>query len=334
MTEEVAIRRLVAGDVRELKACFERCYGDSYVVGDFYDLDRLRERITSGRLRSVVAESANGEIVGHIGLTLRHPDAKTVDAGNTIVDPRFRGRQIVVHLGLHLNALCADEGFLGYHHYPTTVHAIMQELSVADEGTETGVMLAYIPAGTEYRELGGEPLADRTAVTVVWRPFAPCPPRTVYAPADYSQVIGVAYSRARLEREFATSLADVNAQEGIVETLHDPRRGLLRFEVRRPGRDLPRVIAAAISDKTAEVVHVDLSMSDPATPAAANALRNDRFLFCAVLPEYLAGDVLRLQRLRSDALPRPDLVNPDAQEILRLIERDHQQCHAGVTRVP
>jgi hypothetical protein len=45
------------------------------VVGDFYDLERLRDRITSGRLRSIVAESADGEIVGHMGLTLRHPDA-------------------------------------------------------------------------------------------------------------------------------------------------------------------------------------------------------------------------------------------------------------------
>lgn len=324
MSQEVAIRRLVADDALELKACFERCYGDSYVVGEFYDLERLCERITSGRLRSVVAEAANGEIVGHIGLTLRHPDAKTVDAGNTIVDPRFRGRQIVVHLGLHLNALCADEGFLGYHHYPTTVHAIMQELSVADEGTETGVMLAHIPAGTEYRELEGEPLADRTAVTVVWRPFAPCPARTVYAPADYAEVIAVAYRRARLDRELGTSAAGIDTKEAIVESHHDPRRGSLRFEVRRPGRDLPHLIAAAISDKAAEVVHIDLPMSDPTTPAAANALRNDRFLFCAVLPEYLDGDVLRLQRLRSDTLPRPNLVNPDAQGILRLIERDQQ----------
>jgi hypothetical protein len=210
----------------------------------------------------------------------------------------------------------------------------MQELSVADGGTETGVMLAYIPAGTEYRELEGEPLADRTAATVVWRPFAPCPARTVHAPADYTEVIKVAYSRARLERQFGAPEADINAQEAIIEAHDDPRRGLLRFEVRRPGRDLLHVVATAISDRSAEVVHVDLPMSDPVTPAAANALRSDRFLFCSVLPEYLNGDVLRLQRLRSDRLPRPNLVNPDAQRILGLIDRDYQQCHAGVTHGP
>ena len=330
MSQEVAIRRLIAEDVPELKACFERCYGDSYVVGDFYDPERLRERIASGRLRSVVAESGDGQIVGHIGLTLRHPDARTVDAGNTIVDPRFRGRQVVVRLGLQLNALCADEGFLGYHHYPTTVHAIMQELSVADEGTETGVMLAYIPVGTEYREFEGEPLSERPAATVVWRPFAPCPARKVYLPSDYAEVISTMYSRAKLERELGASAAEMDARDTIMETHDDPRRGLLRFEVRRPGRNLVHAIGAAIGESKAEVVQVDLPMSDPVTPAAANALRDDRFLFCAVLPEYLNGDVLRLQRLGSDALPRPNLVNRGAQEIFRLIERDHQRTASRV----
>jgi hypothetical protein len=207
----VTFRRLVAGDAIELRACFERRHGDSYVAGDFYDLERLRERITSGRLRSVVAESVDGEIVGHMGLTLRYPDAQTVDAGNAIVDPRFRGRQIVVHLGLRLNALCADEGFLGYHHYPTTVRAIMQELSVTDEATETGVMLACILAGTEYREFEGEPQAERPAANVVWRPFAPCPARTVYASADDTETIGMAYDHAGLEREFGASAPETSA---------------------------------------------------------------------------------------------------------------------------
>jgi len=70
-------------------------------------------------------------------------------------------------------------------------------------------------------------------------------------------------------------------------------------------------------------------MDDPVTPAAADALREDRFLFCAVLPEYRSGDVLRLQRLSRDRLPRPNLVNPDAQAILGLIGRDYRRSHTA-----
>ena len=69
MSDSVTIRRLVADDALKLKACFQRCYGDSYVADYFYDPERLRERITSGRLRSIVAATGNNDIVGHMGVT-------------------------------------------------------------------------------------------------------------------------------------------------------------------------------------------------------------------------------------------------------------------------
>jgi hypothetical protein len=115
-----------------------------------------------------------------------------------------------------------------------------------------------------------------------------------------------------------------------MEALHDSRRGFPRFDVRRPGRDLLPAIAAGTSDGSAEVIHVGLPMNDPMTPADANAWREDRLLFCAVLPEYLKGDVLRLQRLSSDRLARPNLANPDAQDMFGLIGRDYRGSHAGV----
>lgn len=329
MSDAFAIRRLVVADAFKLKACFQRCYGDSYVADYFYDPARLRARITSGRLRSVVAVTDAGDIVGHMGLTLRHPDARTVDAGNTIVDPDHRGQQLVMQLGLAINVLCIQEGFLGYHHYPTTVHSIMQKLSVADAGVETGVMLAYIPSGTEYREFDGEPFSERPAVTVVFRPFAPCPARTVYLPADYADTIAEAYIRADLHRTRGVPDANFDARDTILTPHDDRRRGLLRLDVRHPGEGLVQAIEAAADNSEAEVVQVDLPLGAPTTPVAAEALRANGFLFCAVLPEYLDGDVLRLQRLRDRSLPTPTLVNPDAQAIFALIQRDYRRGTEG-----
>lgn len=324
-SQSVQIRRLTVDDALPLKACFERCYGTSYVAGYFYGPGELRERIASGRLRSVIAETTEGQIVGHMGLTVRHPEARTVDAGNTIVDPAFRGQRIVQQLGLALNVLCEDEGFLGYHHYPTTVHPIMQQLSVADKGTETGVMLAYVPAGTEYRELEGAPLTERPAATVVWRPFAACPSRTVYIPDDYAAITASTYAHANLDRDLGVPLPTVVTHETDLTVRDDQRRGLLHVDVHRPGLDLPgRVEETIATSGTAEVVHVDLRMDDPSSPAAAELLRKQRFLFCAVLPEYLQGDILRLQRLRNPALPRPNLINVGAKAFLALIRREHE----------
>ena len=64
-------------------------------------------------------------------------------------------RDMAAHLG------AVEGGFLGFHHYPTTAHPVMQKLAVECGGIETGIMVDYIPAGTEYREIEGGPLEDR-----------------------------------------------------------------------------------------------------------------------------------------------------------------------------
>ena len=137
----VTVRRLTAADTPALARCFERCYGRSYVVGEFYDPAATAARVADGSLRSVIAVTESGEIVGHMGLTIRAPRAKTVDAGNSIVDPAYRGQQLVVRLASGVIELCREGGFLGFHHYPTTAHPIMQRFAVAAGGIETGIML-------------------------------------------------------------------------------------------------------------------------------------------------------------------------------------------------
>src|SRR5262245_44265720 len=65
--ERIAIRPMVAEDAAALSDCFRRCYGESYVVADFYDPAATAARVRSGTLRSVVAVAESGEIVGHMG---------------------------------------------------------------------------------------------------------------------------------------------------------------------------------------------------------------------------------------------------------------------------
>lgn len=329
-SSDIAFRRLVAEDAAALSRCFERCYGRSYVVADFYDPAALAVRLREGTLRSIVAVSASGEIVGHMGLTIRHPDDRTVDAGNSVVDPAYRGRQIVARLGAGVVALCREGGFLGFHHYPTTVHPIMQKLAVASGGIESGLLLAYIPSGTEYREIEGAVLQDRPAVVVVYQPLAPTPPREVWVPGELAGPIGAIYARGELPRTVrvaARALPPVATQ--LVSTA-DRRRGSLRIAVERIGDDLGARVAAVLAGSDASVWQVDLPMADPSLGAAVGALRASGFFFAALLPEYRDGDVLRLQRLAASAVEPPDLVSDDARDLLRAILADRERTAAAL----
>lgn len=338
MTDPIQIRPLAAEDAAKLTACFERCYGDSYVGGFFYDPTAIRARISDGRLRSVVAATPSGDIVGHMALTSRHPNALTVEAGNTIVDPRYRAQGLAARLGAALFESCRLGGYVGFHHYPTTAHPIMQKLAVQAGGTETGVMLAYIPAGTDYKDLSGKSEHGRPAAVTVYQPIAAAPARELFLPPRFAPMLCAIYERAGLARATLAPAGSFASSPTRLHSTRDTARGLLCIEVERLGADVCDRILEATSDGSTEVTHVDLLLSDPATPHTVEALRRHDFFFCAVLPEFAASDVLRLQHLRESARPRvlPDLVYPEARDILKtaLSDRDAARNEVGLVSRP
>ena len=306
--------------------CFRRGYGDSYVAESFYDAESIRRRVGEGRLLSVVAVTPAGEIVGHMGLSLRRPGDTTVDAGNTLVDPGFRNQHLSARLGGALVARCREAGFLGFHHYPTTAHPVVQKLAVAGGGTETGVLFDYIPASTEYRELGKSVGAGPWAVIVVFQPVAPCPAREVFLPEPYRETLLQLYAEAGLARAPKSAAREPASGETRIDSCLEARRKLHRVHVERVGDDLERALDRAREAPDADLVHLDLSLADPHVGKAVEAARGHGFRFAALLPEYRDGDVLRLQYLsgRPRELPPPAVATEQAQRLIDFIARDRE----------
>jgi len=317
MSDAIEIRPLAPGDAEQLTDCFESCYGSSYVVESFYDPAAIRSRIADGRVQSVVATTTTGEIVGHMALMRPHPEARTVELGNTIVDPRYRGHGLAARLGAALVEACHAGGYVGFHHYPTTAHAIMQNLAVKAGGIETGVMLAYIPEGTDYRDLGGASARGRLAVVVVYQPLAPAPARVVFLPPRFETMSRAIYTRAGLERVAAAPAEPLASRATRLSSSLDARRRLLRIHVESVGADVSDRVDEVMRGHPADVVHVDLPLSDCCASYGVEKLRERAFFFCALLPEFATSDVLRLQRLAAVPPELPDLVYADAREILR-----------------
>lgn len=320
---QLSIRPLAAEDAPALTRCFERCYGDSYVTASFYDPAEIRARVDDGRLRSVVAVDPSNEVVGHMGLTRRDPTAITADAGNTVVDPRYRNQKLAARLGGALVHLSREVGLVGFHHYPTTMHPALQKLAVAGGGTETGIMLDYIPAGTEYLGIGSGANEARLAVVVVYQPLAEAPERQVFTPERYAQRLSSLYASIGLARRAGP--VDASAATATRLDAHfDARRGLLRARVTEVGDDLGACVDRALEGAEADVTQVDLPLADPGTPDAVDALRERGLHFAALLPEYLDGDVLRLQRTREGggALAHADLASDEARALLDFARSD------------
>jgi hypothetical protein len=308
-----------------LVACFRRCYGQTYPNDDFYDVERLAQRIASGSLRSVVAIADDGTLVGHTGLTVRHTGANAIEAGNTVVDPACRGHGLLGQLGTALTQLCVRAGHFAYLHYPTCAHEIMQKGSVRS-GFETGVMLDYIPAETDYREIDqGD---GRIAATVVYQPFASAPHRNVLIAPRYFDIAKQLYAAANLDRSVQITNEPAPSRSTILATSFSTRRGLCHIHVDAVGADFARAVGTA-SHGDAAVVHVDLCLDDAGVGAAVNELFEHGYFFCALMPEFARTDVLRMQRLAAPAATSftPKLANATAVELLARMRRERDTAN-------
>jgi len=336
MTAPVTIRPLVAADAPRLAQCFERCYGDTYVTSTFYDPAAIAARLHAGELRSVVAvDGSSNAIVGHMGLSLRRAGALTADAGNTIVDPEYRNQRLAARLGAGLLDVSREIGLVGFHHYATTAHPIMQKLAAHGGGVETGIMLDYVPAGTHYRDLAEAAETGRAAAVIIYQPIARAPSRSVALPEPYEETLRAIYDRARLERTFLQPGTPRPPGNMRIDATLDANRGLLRLSVARPSADLAAQVTATAKDHDHEILQIDLALADRSCGAAVASLRTLGFFFCAVLPEYDDGDTLRLQRLpdASGGREYPDLVMEDARRLLTSIVSDRERVgsHAGAS---
>ncbi|MCZ6852324.1 MAG: GNAT family N-acetyltransferase [Gammaproteobacteria bacterium] len=312
---DIIIRDLQASDATNLVSLFQRCYGRTYGSRVFYDTQALQALIRAGKLRSVVA-SDDTTLLGHTGITIRHPDSLVCETGNTVVDPAFRGRGLLKQLGGALRERVLREGFIGYMHYPTTAHEIMQRSSVTGGGRETGVMLAYIADTTEYKAL--QQRVGRLAATVVYQPFAPAPPRDVLCPARYHRLLEQIYGYLDLPRVLRqASSSSSSPPGGEIASANHAERGLLSMTVTGSCEDVGERVSRLVKQHKPKIAHVDLPLDDLSVDRTVNELVDRGFFFCAVLPEFAHTDVLRLQMLDQPTPEdfQPELVNEQAQRL-------------------
>lgn len=295
----IEVRLVTPEEASLLTGLIRRCYGETYIDPSFYSETLVAELLASGRLHSIGAFTEAGQLVGHMGIRMRSRGGITADAGMTLVDPACRGRGIARRVAVGLAQQAIELGLVGVHDYPVTVHAATQRIG-AGFGIDTGLMLANMPADVVFQEMKTPAPGSRTSSVIRWLPFGRAPERSVYLPERYRAQIEAMYAEANLLRTVLRSDDHLAEHESELGRTYDERRQILRIAVTRAGSDLASRVDTAAREAARRgglVAHIDLSLSDPATPAATEVLRAQGFSFAGLLPEYRDGDVLRLQSL-------------------------------------
>jgi GNAT superfamily N-acetyltransferase len=322
------IRRLQPDAAADIVDCFRRVYGESYANELFYDAQRLGAHMREGRIGCVGAVDDRGRLIAHMAMTIR-PGARTVELGNTVVDPGARGQGLAWQVGASLTAWSVELGYRGYLHYPTADHHIMQRQSVK-RGFETGLMLGYIPVETDgqvaVRNVTG---SGRQAATIVYEPLAgeslaDAPsgrqPETLYLPSHASDLVRQFARATGLERTWlgpAATAATPRTSDAQADRF--PKRGLVRMRVERAGDDLPGRLRE-LEATAAPCRQIDFGMGDPNIEFGVETARTLGYWFCGWLPGHGATDIFRLQNVdRAQTNLSPSLVNPVAQSLLAIV---------------
>jgi serine/threonine-protein kinase RsbW len=330
----MTIRRLEPGDAPSLVRCVLRCYGDSYPFRAFYDADEIRSLLSRRLLYSAVALDRQSEVVAHLGMVLERRGARTGDMVLGIVDSRFRGRQLILQTGACLAREFAHLGLIGLYQFATTAHAISQRLVLATSSIETGVLLGYLPEATSSMQRPADPLGWRIPSIMLYLPLGEAPERTACVPGRYREVVSDIYSRIGLERQLIEAGADLPEAPTRLRLVRETARSLARIVVERPGRDLVPEVSKRLREMAsddAQIVHLDLRLSDPSTPRTVELLRGLGFFFGGILPELRDGDVIRLQSTREEPRDRSgiEVFSEVAERLLDFVLDDREAVLAS-----
>jgi hypothetical protein len=336
--DDMHIRVLAPSESARLGDAVRAVYGETYPVLWTYDADEVARRISAGLLICAIAETADGELLCHSGLSLSAPDDVVGHAGQALTLPAARGRHVFTHVKRYLVEWAATLGLMGMYSEATAAHPYSQRALLNLGGHETGFMLGFIPASVDNNAASAQGAGRQSAALFFLRMRAG-KERLVYAPSRHRAIV-----RETIETcDFRSRLAEGSVRGDLppVSQLHlenDFGDNVAVLTISQAGEDLTSRVDAERSRVFAEGVdalYVDLPLDRPESAHVGDALEELNLSYSGIFPnDHAAGDVLRLQSLRDATTWCHDVavVSPHGAALLEYVIADMEAAGQSVQR--
>jgi serine/threonine-protein kinase RsbW len=328
---------LAAAESARLGDAVRAVYGETYPVRWAYDADEVARRISAGLLISAIAETSDGELLCHSGLSLAAPDDAVGHAGQALTLPAARGRHIFTAVKRYLVEWVTTRGLVGMYSEATAAHPYSQQALLDLGGHETGFLLGFIPESVDNSVSAPSP--GRQSAALFFLRVRPGKDRTVYAPTRHREIV-----RDTIEIcDFRAQLADAPARTDL------PSRSQLHVET-RPGDNVAVLTVSQAGDdltirvetersrlysEGVDALYVDLPLDRPESAHVSEALEELKLSYSGIFPNNeAAGDVLRLQCLRKATALSHDVVvaSPHGTALLEYVIADMEAAGQPVVR--
>ena len=216
----VEIRMMRPEESFELSRCVYRSFGYSYLWDFVYYPERMRALQQSGLMRSCVAVTRGNEFVGHLAVRLEHPDSSVGEAGQAVVDPRFRGHRLFERMMTFMAEHAEDWGLCGLYGEAIAVHPYSEKGFLHLGAKETGFLLGYVPASVSFKGIDDAREGRRGSVALFYMRINEEPERVVYPPDHYQDVIQRVVEHNGLLRTFGERQEDPTGLSQVSVEVH------------------------------------------------------------------------------------------------------------------
>jgi serine/threonine-protein kinase RsbW len=309
---DATFRFLEPGEAGVLCEAIEVAYGDSYDVRWVYDLDEVASRLAAGTYVSCVAETENGDLLCHEGMSLGVAGDAVGHAGQAVTMPAARGQHLFTRTKRHLMDWARERGLAGMYSESTAAHPYSQRANIELGAHETGFLLGWIPESVSNDAAVGV-RRKRQSAALFYTKLNDGHEHPVYVPERHREIVGRTLELCELRGTLTEPPPDaelVDRAELHVEVDADHNMALLT--VHTPGQDLEAVISAErhhlFHRAGLDAIYVDLPLETPATALVADHLERLGVSYAGVFPNGRTdGDVLRMQSLHRARITADDV---------------------------
>ena len=165
-------------------------YGETYDVRWVYDEEEVEARLAAGTYVSCVAESPEGELLCHEGMSLAAAGDAVGHSGQAVTMPAARGQHLFTRTKRYLMDWAQEQGLAGMYSEATAAHPYSQRANIELGANETGFLLGWIPATGLQRRRGRRRSARRQSAALFYTKLNDGHERPVYAPPRHHGIIG------------------------------------------------------------------------------------------------------------------------------------------------
>jgi hypothetical protein len=315
-----------------LTEAIEAAYGTTYDVRWVYDQAEVSARLSEGRYVSCVAETASGELLCHMGMSLAAAGDAVGHSGQAVTLEAARGQHLFTRTKRFLMDWAREEGLAGMFSEATAAHPYSQRANIELGAHETGFLLGWIPASVSNDAAAGAP-RRRQSAALFYTKLNDGHERRVYAPERHHEIVGQTLALCELRGTLAKPGPEAELQsrtELQVEVVEDHNLALIT--VRTPGADLEEAIAAErhhlFHRAGLDAIYIDLPLEQPATALVAGDLERLGVSYAGVFPNHRTdGDVLRMQSLHRVRVKADDIAvaSDHGRELLEYVLADLPQ---------